>query len=140
VLITENFPTFGLEFSEPLNCKLLNVLKQVNPELVLTHWSGDAHHDHRALALASIHTCRHVPKLLTYASNWYESDQQFNPRFFIDISQTLEEKVKLIEIYYSENTRTKGRWLDFVRLQARLMGLKSGVQYAEGFEVIRWRL
>ena len=137
-LIEGNFPTFELEFAEPLNCKLMDVLHKVQPDTVLTHWSGDVHHDHRAVALASLHCCRHIPRLLTYCSNYYESNMCFDPRFFVDISGTINDKITLIEIYRSENIRTAGGWVDYVRSQAGLMGAKAGVQYAEGFEVVKW--
>ncbi len=137
-LIRGSFPTFELEFSEPLNCKLIEVSDAVKPDIVLTHWNGDVHHDHRVVALASLHCCRHISRLLMYCSNWYESDRRFDPRFFVDISDTFERKLELIEIYRSEKTRTGELWIDYVRSQSRLMGLKAGVQYAEGFEVIKW--
>ena len=137
-LITGDFPTFELQFSEPLNQKLITAITLVQPDLVLTHWSGDIHHDHRELGLATLHCCRHIPKLLTYSSNWYESDRRFDPRFFVDISNSLDKKIELIKIYQSENLRTNQIWLDYTYSQARLMGLKAGVQYAEGFEVVKW--
>ena len=139
-LITADFATFELEFAEPLNRKLLEVLDQVRPDLVLTHWTGDVHHDHRALARAALHCCRHVPRLLMYRSNWYESDDCFDPRFFVDICDTLEQKIELVKIYRSECDRTSPGWIDYIRAQAKLMGLKASVQHAEGFEAIRWRM
>lgn len=137
-LIEGNFPTFELEFAEPLNCKLMDVLHSVQPDTVLTHWSGDVHHDHRAVALASLHCCRHIPRLLTYCSNYYESDWRFDPRFIVDISDMFEKKIELIKIYRSEKSRTGELWIDYVRSKSRLIGLKAGVQYAEGFEVVKW--
>lgn len=137
-LIEGNSPTFELEFAEPLNCKLMDALHKVEPDTVLTHWCGDVHHDHRALALASLHCCRHIPRLLTYCSNYYESNLRFDPRFFVDISDVIEKKIELIEIYQSERTRTGELWSDYVQSQSRLMGLKADVQYAEGFEVVKW--
>lgn len=137
-LITGDFPTFELEFAEPLNCKLMDVLHNVKPDIVLTHWGRDVHHDHRAVALASLHCCRHIPRLLTYYSNYYESDWPFDPRFFVDISDMFEKKIELIKIYRSEKSRTGELWIDYVRSQSRLMGLKVGVQYAEGFEAVKW--
>jgi LmbE family N-acetylglucosaminyl deacetylase len=137
-LIEAGFPTFEIEFGERLNSKIIEALYEVRPDLVLTHWSNDIHHDHRAVALASLHCCRHVPRLLMYCSNWYESDRRFDPRFFVDISNTFDRKTKLIEIYQSENIRTKGVWLAHAKSAARLMGLKASVQFAEGFEVVKW--
>jgi hypothetical protein len=46
--------------------------------------------------------------------------------------------LKLIEIHASENSRTGGKWIEYVRAQARIAGLRTGVQYAEAFELVRW--
>jgi LmbE family N-acetylglucosaminyl deacetylase len=137
-LIEGGFPHFDLEFSEPLNSKLIQIIRDIKPDLVLTHWPDDTHPDHRALASATLHVCRHLPRVLLYCSNWYESDQRFDPRFFVDISVTLEQKLKLIELHQSENTRTHGTWLDYTRAQAKMLGAKTGVEYAEGFQVVKW--
>jgi LmbE family N-acetylglucosaminyl deacetylase len=137
-LFEGGFPTFGLEAAEPLHRKLLRAIHEFRPDLVLTHWRDDAHQDHRALAAATLHCCRHVPKVLMYRSNWYETGGIFQPKFFVDISRTLEKKIGLIKIHDSEFTRTGGDWEKFVRAEAALAGLKSGCKYAESFEVVRW--
>ncbi len=137
-LIEGGFPHFELEFSEPLNRKLIEILRDVKPDLVLTHWPDDTHPDHRALARASLHCCRRVSRVLLYCSNWYESDERFDPRFYVDISATLEQKLELIELHQSENSRTRGAWLEYTRAQAKLLGTKAGVEYAESFQVVKW--
>jgi LmbE family N-acetylglucosaminyl deacetylase len=137
-LFEGGLPTLELEFGETLNCKILSVLEQVKPDIVLTHWPGDVQHDHQALARSSIQCCRHVQRIATYCSNWYEGADRFDPRFYVDISAHLDQKVKLIEIHASENSRTGGKWIEYVRAQARIAGLRAGVQYAEAFELVRW--
>ena len=132
------FPTFEIKFAEPLNHKILAVLGEVNPDLVLTHWTGDTHHDHRELARATLHCCRHVRRVLLYRSNWYESGTRFKPRFYLDISSTLEKKIRLIRLHKSEFSRTRGDWEKFVRAEASLAGLKAGCDYAERFEALKW--
>ncbi len=74
-----------------------------------------------------------------YCSNWYEGTSCFDPRFFVDVTDTLEDKIELLKIYESENGRTGGVWEEYVRSIARIMGLKTDVQCAEGFQLIRWR-
>ena len=137
-LIEGGLPVFELEFSEALNRLVLAAVERLQPDLVLTHWQGDVHHDHVALARSTQHTCRHVPRLLAYRSNWYQSDRDYAARFLVDISEFLEAKVELLQVYESEIARTEGRWLEFVRSQARLAGLQAGVQYAEAFELVKW--
>ncbi len=139
-LLTAEFPTFGLEFSEPLNQAVLKALDQSKPDLLFTHWAGDTHLDHRALALSSLHCTRRISRVLAYRSNWYDGEGTFDPRFFVDITGTLEAKLGLVEAHASECARTMGAWRDFVLSQARLCGLKAGVAQAEGFEVVKWTL
>jgi LmbE family N-acetylglucosaminyl deacetylase len=137
-LIEGGFQTFEVAFGEALNRRILDALTQVNPDLVLTHWTGDAHHDHRELALAAMHCCKHIPRVLMYCSNWYDTTQVFAPRFFVNISSVYEGKKELVDIYQSERGRTGTLWSDFIDTQSALMGLKAGVSRAEGFEVVRW--
>lgn len=137
-LLEGELPTLELEFGESLNQKILGVLDQIRPDTVLTHWPGDVQHDHRALARASIQCCRHIPRLATYCSNWYEGEERFDPRFFVDISPFMDQKIQLIQVHASENARTAGRWVEYSRAQARVAGLKTGVENAEAFEVVRW--
>jgi len=137
-LIEGEFSALEVDFDDTLNGALIEVFDRVKPDLVLTHWSGDTHRDHRIVARATIHCARRVPRLLMYRSNWYEGDCQFQTQFWVDISEMLEEKLKLIELYESENSRTGGAWIDFIRAEARLQGLKAGCEYAEGFQVVRW--
>lgn len=137
-LLVGPFPTFALEFAEALNREVLNAIDVAKPDIVLSHWTQDAHHDHRALALSAIHCCRHVPRLLMYRSNWYDTGARFHPCFSVDISDYLDKKVGLIALHDSEFKRTNGQWEEFVRAEARLFGLKAGCQAAESFEVVKW--
>jgi len=137
-LITGPFDCFQLDFGSALNVALLDIVQSVRPDLVVSHWSGDTHPDHKALAQATLHTAKHVPRILQYASNWYMGCESFDARYFVDISETLEDKLKLIEIYASENARSGGKWIDFFRNQAAMYGSINGVSYAEPFHAIRF--
>ena len=50
-LIT-NFPTLNLEFADSLNIEILKIVEKYKIDFVFTHWTGDIHHDHQALARA----------------------------------------------------------------------------------------
>jgi len=112
----------------------------VRPDRMLIPWEGDTHPDHRALAQAALHASRHVPTVLAYRSNWYLGTDRFAPRVFVDISQTMEEKVHLISLHQSENARTKGAWETAARHQAAIDGLAAGVACAEGFMPVKMLL
>jgi len=131
-------PTFEVEFGEALHRPLLTAIERFRPTVVLTHWPGDAHHDHRAVGLATIHCCRRIPRVLLYRSNWDPAYERFDPRFFVDIAETLEAKVEVVKLHASEFARTEGRWEEAMRARARDTGAQAGCDHAEGFQVLRW--
>ncbi len=137
-LICGSFKTLDLEFTDQLNVEILQIVEDKKIECVFTHWVGDIHHDHLALARASLHGCRHVPRMLMYRSNWYHSNLDFRGNFYIDISDFWEKKQKAIEAHESELERTGRKWISFFKNEAENAGQKIGVEKAEVFEVVKW--
>jgi LmbE family N-acetylglucosaminyl deacetylase len=137
-LISGTFNTLELEFSEPLNIEILRIVEQKRIDRVYTHWIGDIHHDHAALARASLHSCRHVPRMLMYRSNWYHAPIEFHGNYYIDISHYFEKKELAIRAQVSEMDRTGHKWIEFFRNEAINAGQRIGVKYAEVFEVVKW--
>ncbi|MBT4933420.1 MAG: hypothetical protein HOL66_01550 [Rhodospirillaceae bacterium] len=136
-LVQGDFKTFGLEPGNALNSAILAVIEDIHPDLVVTHWDGDSHTDHRAIGVSSLHACRHVPSILMYASNLYHGTTAFDGRICVDIGDTLEDKLDLLAIFESEFKRTDGKWRDQVHHQAALAGLSWNVSHAETFQVVR---
>jgi len=133
-----NFSTLEVEFVDTLNIDILKIIEKNNIDLVYTHWDGDIHHDHKAVAMSSLHSCRHIPRLLMYRSNWYHSTNEFHGNFYIDISDYLEIKERAISAHVSEMERTGRRWINFFHNEAENAGQRIGVKYAEVFEVVKW--
>lgn len=132
-----NFKTFQLATGDTLNTTLLKVVEDLEPDLVLTHWDGDVHNDHRCLALASLDACRHVPRLFMYTANHYRGSASFDPRIAVDISATLADKLDLIKIFASEYERAGEGWEKFITNQAALHGQSWNVEFAEAFMVVK---
>jgi len=137
-LICGNFETLAVEFVDLLNVDILRIVNDKKIDLVYTHWTGDVHHDHQAVAKASLHSCRHVPSLLMYRSNWYHSATDFHGNFYVDITDTWPAKEQAILAHESEVTRTGMRWISFFRNEAENAGQKIGVARAEVFEVVKY--
>jgi LmbE family N-acetylglucosaminyl deacetylase len=137
-LICGNFKTLEVEFVDALNIQLLRIVEEFGIEQVFTHWTGDIHHDHQAVARASVHSCRHVPRLLMYRSNWYHSTQDFRGNFYVDITEHWGAKERAISAHASELERTGRRWIEFFRNEAANAGQRIGVPYAEVFEIVKW--
>src|SRR5271157_554573 len=121
-LICGNFHTLEVEFCEELNVQIVKIVEEKKIEKIYTHWIGDIHHDHQALARASLHSCRHVPRMLMYRSNWYPSNLDFKGNFYIDITEYWNKKEQSIRVHKSELERTREEWIDFFKNEATNAG------------------
>jgi len=137
-LICGNFNTLEVEFVEALNVQIVKLVEEKRIDRVYTHWVGDIHHDHQAVARASLHSCRHVPRMLMYRSNWYHSTMEFRGNFYVDITDYWETKERAVLAHTSEINRTNKKWISFFRNEAENAGQKIGVEYAEVYEVVKW--
>lgn len=139
-LVVGQIPTFFLEDNEQVHIKLLEIIERNNTELIYTHWIYDVHHDHRNLALATLHVAKHVNKVLMYRSNWYSSECAFKKNFYIDVTGTWELKEQAIKAYQSEYKRVGTKWVDYFKREALNNGLEIGTTYAEAFQAVKWSI
>ena len=137
-LICGEIPTFYVEYGEDVNAKLIKVIEENGIELIYTHWLHDVHHDHRNLALCTLHSARHINKILMYRSNWYNSDCEFQKNFYVDITNTWDIKEKAVKAFTSEMHRVGDVWINYLKKEAENNGLQMGVKYAEAFQAIKW--
>lgn len=133
-----DFKTLEVEFIDTLNIQILTLVQDLKIDMVYSHWTGDIHHDHQAVARASLHSCRHVPRLLMYRSNWYHSTVDFRGNFYVDITDQWSVKERAIRAHESEMERTGAKWISFFSNEAENAGQRIGVRYAEVYEVVKW--
>lgn len=137
-LMCGNEPTNQLVFNDELVCRILTIVEERAIDTMYTHWDEDVHQDHRALSRASIAAGKHVPRILMYQSNLYESGKPFAGNFFVDITSTLEQKRQAIQAHGSELGRVDGKWLDVFTQKCMVEGYRSGIGYAEAFAVLKY--
>jgi len=107
---------------------------QVDPDLIFTHWQGDAHQDHRLISELTWNTFRnHL--ILEYEIPKYDGDLG-RPNVFVPLEKDLrEQKVgHLFDAFTSQQTKP---WFDretFLGLM-RIRGMESNspTGYAEAF-------
>ena len=58
-LICGQFKTLAVEFVDSLNVEIIRIVIEKKIDIVYTHWIGDVHHDHQAVAKASLHSRTH---------------------------------------------------------------------------------
>lgn len=139
-MICGNFETNNVVLNDELVCSILKIIEEKNIEMIYTHWTGDVHLDHKAVAHATIAAARHIPRLFMYRSNYYDGDTIFRGNFYSDVTNFTDVKTEAIKAHESEFSRAGKKWLQFIMNQNQNDGQKIGVKYAECFEVIKYLL
>ena len=133
----DNFEDSKLSVTNELINHIEYFINKANPDIILTHSHGDIHHDHRAIAAATVESARFNSNVLSYE---IPLSRNFDPKVFYDISDVVYEKVELIEIFWSQQSKLylksnaiKGL-AEYRALQSRL---NTEVRYVEAFEVLK---
>lgn len=112
-------------------------INKADPDLIITHSLGDVHHDHRAIAASTIEAGRFIPNIMSYE---IPLTKDFTPQVFYDISDVVDDKVELIKIFWSQQSKLYLRanaikgLAEYRALQSRL---NTSINYVEAFEVLK---
>ena len=60
---------------------------------------------------------RHVPKVLMYRSNYYDTPELFRGNFYSDISNVFQKKIEARKAHRSELERVDYKWVKFIERQ-----------------------
>jgi len=116
-------------------------VRELEPAAMLTHGAAEFHRDHVLVHEACVSSQRlRYFDFFTYQPNFCRPvPVAFHPRAYVDISETIETKMRAIEAHQSQ---FKCRGLDTAMYRdiARMNGRMAGVQYAEGLDVGRMLL
>lgn len=123
------------------------VIKTTRPNLVYTHHTGDLNLDHAIVARAVLTATRPKPGSLIQEVRMFEVPSStewgfnyaFKPTVFVDISPTVDLKMKtMVKYYHSEMAPfPHPRSEEALRATATRWGATVGVAAAEAFESVR---
>ena len=145
-----NFPAAELDTipQKKIIKKISDIIKKEKLEVIFLPFHGDVHSDHRIISECSISSIKWfrnqtVKKIIEYET-LSETDFNLNnnkaffPNMFIDISDYIEKKLKICEIYKNEfNAHPFPRSLKNVESLSIIRGATSGFKNAEAFKVLR---
>ena len=126
-----------------------NVIKKFKPDTIFTHSNVDLNIDHEIISRAVVTATRPKPNFCvknillfeTLSStewNFNLKKKSFNPNFFIDITKTIDTKVKAARAYKSEiNSWPHPRSIKGIKNLAKYRGQSVGLKYAEAFYLLR---
>ncbi len=123
-------------------------IKKFNPSIIFTHTENCLNIDHVTIFNSVITACRPIKKnnvkaVISFevpsSTNWKVSQKKkFNPNFYFDIKNNINDKIKCLEIYKSELKKyPHSRSSKGLKIFAQYRGLESGLKFAEAFEIKR---
>lgn len=125
------------------------VKNKIKPEVVFTHHHGDLNIDHRVTLQAVMTAFRpleneKVNEIYSFeipsSTEWNVpvSTKCFMPNFFVDISNTLKQKINAMKKYKSEiRDMPHPRSSKAIEIMAKKRGIEVGLEAAEAFFVVR---
>ena len=125
-----------------------NKIRETQAEIVYSHFHSDLNIDHAICSRAVLTACRPQPNnavqsILSFevlsSTEWIDpSAWTFAPNTFVDITDHMPMKQKILEAYHSEMRQSPhSRSIEGVRNLAGYRGHSIGCLYAEAFMLVR---
>ncbi|HTL26985.1 MAG TPA: PIG-L family deacetylase [Burkholderiales bacterium] len=117
------------------------LVQELSPAAVLTHGSADFHRDHVLVhnAVLATQRLRFFDLFCYYPTNCRPVQTAFQPRLYVNVSQTIDTKIEAIAAHSSQFS-CRGLDVEMYREIARAQGRMIGSGYAEGLDVVRMLL
>jgi LmbE family N-acetylglucosaminyl deacetylase len=125
--------------------RVADVIRELRPETVITHWHGSWHKDHRAAAgltmtgafFAALPTLERAaptftPSLVLFGENW-EDDEGFRPAHLVDVSAGFERWRAAVLEYELARGLASFPYIDYYASLYRLRGCLRGSAHAQSF-------
>ncbi len=115
--------------------ELLQLSRQINPDLVLLPAASDIHQDHQTIHEEGLRAFKNTT-FAGYELPW--NNYSFRTNFFIRLTaKDLNKKTDALRAYASQSHRNYMQE-DFIRSLAKVRGVQCNAEYAEAFEVYKF--
>lgn len=119
---------------------LVKVRSEINPDLVIGPSINDVHQDHQVISMEMIRAFKNSSSIICYELPW--NNTKFVTNLFVELEEAhLSKKINVLKNYISQIKLNRPYFTsDFVESLAKVRGLQCNNDFAEAFEVIRWRI
>lgn len=119
---------------------LVRVRSQFRPDIVIGPSMHDYHQDHQVVANEMVRAFKSSASIMCYELPW--NNVRFDSQMFVTLEERhMERKWEALQEYHSQMVTRRGYFeREFVFGMARMHGVQCNNQFAEAFEVIRWRM
>ena len=142
-----DYPDGELPNNEEVRYKVANIIRDVRPDVIVTHWKSTMHKDHNnahlivpdAQFLASVVECdrikgkRHYAPVY-FAENW-EDEADFQPYIYVDITRGFDLWCEGLKKHWFIMNSKDFCYYDYYTSLARVRGCLNKTKYAEAFNV-----
>lgn len=131
---------YELMFNRSLVEMFDKIINDFQPDIIYTSWIHDSHQDHIAVSRATIAAARKNRCSLYMYEQALPSGLTpygFRVQAFVDISDTIETKIKSVSAYQSQVQKYGEQWIRGIVARATYIGCQINTKYAEAFEVVR---
>jgi LmbE family N-acetylglucosaminyl deacetylase len=143
-----DIPDGELQDNEEMRFKVCDVIRQVRPNIIITHFKNSMHKDHMTthrivndarfyagLAPLKRENPSFFASKLYYAENW-EDAVDYKPYVYVDFSKEAYELwVKAVSLHWFVTGSTSFPYLEYYKHLARVRGIEARKEYAETFMV-----
>ncbi len=139
-LLSFGLPRDALKPNARLVGAIDQLLSDVQPTAIYTHWLGDSHPEHVALSRAVMAATRkNQCSVYMYEATLPGgiSAHPFRSQKYVDISDAIDNKMASLACYETQLDRYGPEWLEAIRGRAAHRGFQIGCRYAEAFEVVK---
>jgi LmbE family N-acetylglucosaminyl deacetylase len=137
-----------LPVNETVKYEVADIIRELKPDIVITHWSGSMHKDHEnahyivkdARLYAALEAIKrdlpnHRIKRMYFSENW-EDMYGFNPEVFIEIPEEAFEKwIQGLNCYAFARGETGFPYIEYYKALTVVRGLVNGFKRAQAFAV-----
>lgn len=132
-----------LEVTDEVKYRLADLIREVKPTVLLTHWTESIHKDHTntahivedarfyaALPAIERDLPAHGAWGMFYCENW-EDPYGYEPDIYVDISDVFDTYIHALEQYEAAHGKTGFRYIDYYRALATARGCLARCDYAQ---------
>lgn len=130
-----NFPDCAFTTSSrEMIAAVEDAVREVQPDVILTHSAHEQHQDHHAVHHAVLRAARFHSSILCFESP--SVTRAFNPSFFVDIVEYVSVKVEAVRVNRDQVDKPYMK-AERIRGMSAFRGQQAKILHAEAFEPVR---
>jgi LmbE family N-acetylglucosaminyl deacetylase len=146
--VFDDIPDGELQDNQEMRFRVCDVIRQVRPNVIITHWKNSMHKDHMtthrivndARYFAALPTFErglpaHFAQRLYYAENW-EDAVDYRPYVYVDYDQeAFDLWVKAVSTHWFVTGSKSFQYLEYYKHLMRVRGIEARKEYAQTFMI-----